>query len=65
MSYTKVPKPGAQSYTNVNAMGKEQYDQFDIAYDDSNTFYDGINTSQYTKVAKPTTQTYTKVPKPI
>lgn len=63
MSYTNIPKPGAQSYTTVNPVGKEQYDQ-DIAYDSTTIFYDGTNPSQYTNVTKPSTTTYTKVSKP-
>lgn len=63
--WTNIPKPGAQSYTNVNAMGKEQYDQSNVMYDDSNTFYDGVNPSQWTDVSKPSGPVWTKVPKPI
>lgn len=63
MAYTKVAKPTTPTYTNINAVGKEQYDQ-DITYDQSTIFYDGINEAQYTKLAKPTSTTYTKVAKP-
>lgn len=63
-TYTKIPKPSAGIYTNLNPQGKEQYDQQSVAYDDSGTFYDGINMAQYTKVAKATAQGYTYVPKP-
>jgi hypothetical protein len=52
--WTTVPKPGAQTYTNIGPMGKEQYDQSSLTYDDANVFYDGINPSQWTDVAKPT-----------
>ena len=62
--YTNVAKPGAQTYTNLNPMGKEQYDQADLTYDSSATYYDGFNPSQYTNVTKPSTQVYTKVSKP-
>ncbi len=51
--WTTVPKPGAQTYTNLNPQGREQYDQPTIFYDDPNIFYDGINPSQWTDVAKP------------
>lgn len=51
--WTNIPKPTGLTYTNVNPMGKEQYDQVDITYDDSNVFYDGINPNQWTDVAKP------------
>lgn len=55
MTYTKVNKPTGTTYTNVNAVGKQQYDQSDVYYDDTTTFYDGINYSAYTSVSKPTT----------
>ena len=35
-------------------MGREQYDQASLTYDDSSTFYDGFNPNQWTDVAKPT-----------
>lgn len=63
-TYTYIPKPTAGTYTNLNAQGKEQYDQSNILYDDPNIFYDGVNQTQYTKVAKATAQSYTYVPKP-
>lgn len=52
--WTTVPKPTTPTWTNTNPQGKEQYDQPSIAYDDVNVFYDGINQSQWTDVAKPT-----------
>lgn len=64
MSWVAIAKPTGTSYTNVNPMGKEQYDQASLTYDDATTFYDGINQAQYTKVAKPTTPTWTKIAKP-
>lgn len=64
MAWTKITKPGAQTYTNVNTQGKEQYDQSNILYDDPNVFYDGVNTAQWTNINKPTTPTWTKVSKP-
>lgn len=64
MTYTFVPKPTARPYTNLNTQGKEQYDQGSLAYNDANTFYDGVNMSQYTKIAKATAQGYTYIPKP-
>lgn len=64
MAWTTVPKPRAQTYSNLNPMGKEQYDQATLVYDDSGTFYDGINPAQWTDIAKPTTPSWTKVNKP-
>lgn len=65
MSWTNIAKPGAQTYTNVNAQGKEQYDQADVTYDSATTFYDGVDQSQWTDINKPTTPTWTKIAKPI
>lgn len=53
MSWTPVAKPTSRNYTNVNPAGKTQYDQSDITYDDPNMYYDGVNPSQWTEVAKP------------
>lgn len=52
--WTKVTKPTSSVWSNVNAQGKEQYDQPTLTYNDANTFYDGINTNQWTDIAKPT-----------
>jgi len=65
MAWTTVAKPGAQTYTNSNPVGKEQYDQSSLTYDDANTYYDGVNPNQYTMVAKPTTPTWNNVAKPV
>ena len=35
-------------------MGKEQYDQASLTYDDANTYYDGVNMNQWTDIPKPT-----------
>lgn len=53
MAWTNVNKPSAQSYTNLNPHGKEQYDQADITYDDSGTYYDGVNPNQWSEISKP------------
>ena len=62
--YTYVAKPISSIYTNVNAQGREQYDQASLTYDDSGTFYDGVDENAYTSVAKPTTSVYTSIAKP-
>ena len=64
MTYTKIPKPTSTTYTNVNPLGKQSYDESDIIYDSTTVFYDGVNVNAYTKVAKPATSSYTKVAKP-
>ena len=53
MSWTNVAKPTGTTYTNVNPQGKEQYDQSDVIYDSATTYYDGVNTNQWTDVSKP------------
>lgn len=65
MAYTDVPKPSAQVYTNVNPMGKEQYDEPSLTYDDVDVFYDGVNPSQYTDISKPASTIYTNISKPV
>lgn len=64
MSWTNIPKPTTPTWTNENPQGKEQYDQVDIMYDQSDTYYDGINPAQWTGVVKPTTPAWTNIPKP-
>jgi len=64
MAYTNIAKPVGTSYTNVNGIGREQYDQSDIIYDSAAVFYDGYNPSQYTNLTKPTGTVYTNIPKP-
>lgn len=64
MSWTKVNKPTSGTYTNVNPLGKTQYDQSNIDYDSATMFYDGVNPNQWTDISKPTSSTWTKVNKP-
>lgn len=64
MLYTNIPKPVTPTYSNTNVVGKEQYDQDSILYDDTTVFYDGVNQSLYTNVTKPTLPSYTNVNKP-
>lgn len=54
-TYINIAKPVLPTYTRVNSVGREQYDQVDLTYDSSITFYDGVNQSLYTSVSKPTT----------
>lgn len=56
--YTNIPKPTGTPYTTVNPIGKEQYDQANILYDDTTIFYDGFNPTVYTNVAKPSSPTW-------
>ena len=63
-TYTNVAKPTSSVYTNINAQGNEQYNQANLAYDDSSIFYDGINEAAYTSVSKPTGSVYTSISKP-
>lgn len=52
-SYTRLAKPTNADYVSTNAQGREQYDQGSLAYDDASTFWDGVDPSAYTLVAKP------------
>lgn len=64
MAYVNVAKPTGTNYTNVNIVGRQTFDESSLTYDDSTTFYDGVNQSQYTKVNKPTGTNYTNIAKP-
>lgn len=63
-TYTNITKPFGTGYINENPVGKIQYDQTDIFYDDASTFYDGTNQNLYTTVAKPSGTVYTNIVKP-
>ncbi len=58
MTWTNIPKPTGTTYTNVNPIGKTQYDQADVEYDDPSVFYDGVNPGQWTDVLKPANGVY-------
>lgn len=52
MAWTTVSKPSAQTYSNVNPSGREQYDDPEILFDDPDTYYDGINPNMWTDVSR-------------
>lgn len=54
MSWTNLSKPTGTPYTYTNPKGKETYDDMSVLYDDPAVFYDGINITAWTGVAKPT-----------
>lgn len=62
--YTNVAKPTGTGYTNVNSSGKEDFNDSSVTFDQSTTFFDGINNSIYIKVTKPTGSSYTNIAKP-
>lgn len=64
MAWTSVAKPTSSLWTTVTFSGKEFYDDPNVEYDDSDTYYDGVNPLQYTSVPKPTSSLWTKVAKP-
>lgn len=64
MSWNNVSKPIGPTYTNLNPIGKQQYDQADIEYDSADTFYDGLDPNQWTDISKPNTS-WTKINKPV
>ena len=51
--YTDVAKPTGASYTNVNALGKEGFDDASVSFDSADTFFDGGNGTAWTNVSKP------------
>lgn len=63
-TYTNINKPSGTSYSNQNLVGKEQFDDANVLYDDPSVFYDGVNQSQYTDISKPSGTTYTNIAKP-
>lgn len=65
MTWININKPTGTTYTNLNPMGKEQYDQADITYDSTATYYDGTNPTQWTDISKPAGPNWTKVIKPV
>lgn len=68
--YTYLGKPTGANYTFANSEGKIMYDQSDLTYDSSTTYWDGYNPTTtgvgggYTLVAKPTGANYTYISKP-
>ena len=65
MTWTPITKPTNTTYVDVNsAQGREKYDDANVLFDDSGTFYDGIDINQWTELAKPASTTYTNVAKP-
>lgn len=64
MSWVSVNKPSVRSWTNVNPLGRETYDDATAIYDDSDVFYDGQNPNAWTNTAKPTTSSWVSISKP-
>lgn len=63
-AYTRINKPTDATYTSVNEEGKQVYDQYDVKYDESTVYYDGVNPNAYTSVSRPNDSTYTTIAKP-
>ena len=63
-TYTNIAKPSGTTYTQVNPVGRETYDNSTITFDSSTVFYDGVNQSLYTNISKPSGTTYTNIAKP-
>ena len=63
-NYINISKPSGTAYTLANPIGRETYDDPTVSYDSSTVFYDGVNQSQYTNVAKPSATTYSNIAKP-
>ena len=52
MPWTNVAKPTGANWTRVNTY-LPGYDDGDTSYDDSDIFYNGLDTAAWTDVAKP------------
>jgi len=63
-TYTNITKPSGTSYSNQNTVGKEQFDDANVLFDDPVVFYDGVNQSQYSNITKPSGTSYTNINKP-
>lgn len=63
--WTNVAKPTSSVWTSINPMGKEQYDQASLTYDDASTYYDGIVPFQWTNVSKPSVTGWINIQKPV
>lgn len=64
MVWTDIPKPSTLAWMNENPSGREQYDQSNIEYDSSTTYYDGANPNMWTDISKPGAQSWISVAKP-
>lgn len=62
--YTNVSKPTGATYTNVNPVGKQNFDDINTIYDALTTTYDGTESGVYTNISKPTGSVYTNIAKP-
>lgn len=62
--YTNIAKPTGTQYLFTNPIGKQNYDEPSLSYDDSGTYYDGINMNLYTNITKPSGTSYTNIAKP-
>lgn len=62
--YTNIAKPTGTGYANVNSSGKEAFDDTTVTFDQSTTFFDGINNAVYINLSKPTSSSYTNIAKP-
>lgn len=64
MTWTNTTKPTTSGWTSTNPVGRTQYDQADVMYDDSSVFYDGDDPNAWTGITKPTTSNWQNVTKP-
>lgn len=53
MAWTNVPKPTGANYTKVTLQGKQSYDDATVTYDQASVYYDSVNPTAWTDVAKP------------
>ena len=53
MAWVNIAKPTGDSWVSINPRGRESYSDGNVFYDDTITFYDGINQSSWTNISKP------------
>lgn len=63
--WTNLPKPTNSNWASSNPIGRTQYDQSNIIYDDPNVFYDGYNPNTWTDLNKPNTSSWVDIAKPV
>ncbi len=59
--WTNVSKPTGASYTKLSPQGNEFFDDAGVDFDDADVYFNGINSSAWTMVARETTNEFINV----